>query len=129
MSPAELCSAQAAFSAAACVRLRRNPSWSTKLADVREHPLVAVVGADTLVAKELREVLDGLPFAPRVQLIAAAPDGSTVLAADEEDVVVMTRLIAESLAGEKVTFLAGSPASSRKAAKVAEHAGVHSGTR
>jgi aspartate-semialdehyde dehydrogenase len=90
---------------------------------------VAVVGADTLLAKELREVLDGLAFAPRVQLIAAAADGSTVLAAEEEDVVVMTPLIAESLAGVKVAFLAGSPASSRKAAKVAEHASLHSGTR
>ncbi len=129
MSPAELCYAQVAFSAAACVRPRRNPSWSTKLADVREHPLVAVVGADTLLAKELREVLDGLPVAPRVQLIAAASDGSTVLAAEEEDVVVMTPLIAESLAGVKVAFLAGSPASSRKAAKVAEQANLKGDTR
>ncbi len=99
------------------------------MADVREHPLVAVVGADTLLAKELREVLDGLPVAPRVQLIAAAADGSTVLAAEDEDVVVMTPLIAESLAGVKVAFLAGSPASSRKAAKVAEQANLKGDTR
>jgi aspartate-semialdehyde dehydrogenase len=92
------------------------------LAEIRERPLVAVVGADTLVAKELRELLDDSPLAPRVQLIAAAADGSAVLAAEEEDVVVMTPLIPESLAGVKVAFLAGSHASSRKAMKVAQQA-------
>ena len=91
------------------------------MAEIRERPLVAVVGADTLVAKELRDLLAASKSPPRVQLIAAAADGSAVLAAEEEDVVVMTPLIAESLAGVKVAFLAGSPASSRKAVKVAQH--------
>jgi aspartate-semialdehyde dehydrogenase len=94
------------------------------LAEIRERPLVAVVGADTLLAKELRELLADATPSPRVQLIAAAADGSAVLAAEEEDVVVMTPLIAESLAGVKVAFLAGSPASSRKAVKVAQEVGV-----
>lgn len=94
------------------------------MAEIRERPLVAVVGADTLLAKELRDLLAASEPAPRVKLIAAAADGSTVLAAEEEDVVVMTPLIAESLAGVKVAFLAGSPASSRRAVKVAQQAGL-----
>jgi aspartate-semialdehyde dehydrogenase len=90
------------------------------LADIRERPLVAVVGADTLLAKELRDLLAAAKSPPRVQLIAAAPDGATILAAEEDDVEVMTPLIEESLVGVKVAFLAGSPASSRKAVKVAQ---------
>lgn len=99
------------------------------MAEIRERPLVAVVGADTLLAKELRDVLAATEPSPRVQLIAAAADGSAVLAAEEEDVVVMTPLIAESLAGVKVAFLAGSPASSRKAVKVAQHVSLRPGVR
>jgi len=88
------------------------------LAKLTERPLIALVGGDTLLAKELREVLDGSKPAPRVQLISAAADGSATLTADEEEPLVMAPLSAESLAGAKVAFLAGSPASSRRVLKV-----------
>ena len=80
---------------------------------------VAVVGGDTLLARELREVLEAESPAPRIHLIAATADNSTVLSADDEDVAVMTPLTAESLEGNSVTFLAGSPASSRRTLKLA----------
>lgn len=83
-----------------------------------ERPLIALVGGDTLLAKELREVLDESQPAPRVQLISAAADGSATLTADEEEPLVMAPLSAESLTGAKVAFLAGSPASSRRVFKV-----------
>jgi len=88
------------------------------LAKLTERPLIALVGGDTLLAKELREVLDESNPAPRVQLISAAADGSATLTADEEEPLVMAPLSAESLAGAKVAFLAGSPASSRRVFKV-----------
>jgi len=88
------------------------------LASLTERPLIALVGGDTLLAKEIREVLDEGRPAPRVQLISAAPDGSAKLAADQDEAVVMAPLSAESLAGATVAFLAGSPASSRRALKV-----------
>jgi len=88
------------------------------LAKLTERPLIALVGGDTLLAKELREVLDESKPAPRVQLISAAADGSATLTADEEEPLVMAPLSAESLAGAKVAFLAGSPASSRRVFKV-----------
>ena len=88
------------------------------MAKLTERPLIALVGGDTLLAKELREVLDGSKPAPRVQLISAAADGSATLTADEEEPLVMAPLSAESLAGAKVAFLAGSPASSRRVLKV-----------
>ena len=88
------------------------------MAKLTERPLIALVGGDTLLAKELREVLDGSKPAPRVQLISAAADGSATLTADEEEPLVMAPLSAENLAGAKVAFLAGSPASSRRVLKV-----------
>jgi len=88
------------------------------LAKLTERPLIALVGGDTLLAKELREVLDESKPAPRVQLISAAGDGSATLTADDEEPLVMAPLSAESLTGAKVAFLAGSPASSRRVFKV-----------
>ena len=88
------------------------------MAKLTERPLIALVGGDTLLAKEIREVLDGSKPAPRVQLISAAADGSATLTADEEEPLVMAPLSAENLAGAKVAFLAGSPASSRRVLKV-----------
>lgn len=88
------------------------------MANLTERPLIALVGGDTLLAKELREVLSERKPAPRVQLISASGDGTAKLAAEGDEPVVMAPLSAESLAGAAVAFLAGSPASSRRALKV-----------
>ncbi len=97
---------------------------STRLAEVKKQPLVAVVGSDSLIAREIREVLEGSEPAPRVQLISSAHDDSMVLAAEEEDVVVMSPLTKESLVGAQVAILAGTQALSRKALKTASDLGV-----
>src|SRR5215472_4435142 len=89
---------------------------SAKLAS--ERPLVAMVGGDTLLAKEIREVLGENKPAPRVQLISAAGDGSTLLSLEEDEAAVLIPLSAESLEGASVAFLAGSQASSRRALKL-----------
>jgi len=79
---------------------------------------VAIVGADSLLARELRERLDESAAASRVELISAALENSSVLGAGEDDEpLVMSPLNAESLTGTKVAFLAGTPASSRRAYK------------
>ena len=88
------------------------------MASLTERPLIALVGGDTLLAKELREVLSESKPAPRVQLISASGDGTAKLAAEDDEPIVMAPLSAESLAGAAVAFLAGSPASSRRALKV-----------
>ena len=88
------------------------------MASLTERPLIAVVGGDTLLAKEIREVLGESNPAPRVQLISASGDGTAKIAAEDDEPVVMAPLTAESLAGATVAFLAGSPASSRRALKV-----------
>ncbi len=88
------------------------------MAKLTERPLIALVGGDTLLAKEIREVLGERKPAPRVQLISASGDGTAKIAAEDDEPVVMAPLAAESLAGATVAFLAGSPASSRRALKV-----------
>ncbi len=82
------------------------------------HPLVVVVGGDTLLAREIRGLLTESANAPRVQLISAAADGSALLAEQEDEAVVMVPLAAENLEGASVAFLAGSPASSRRTLKM-----------
>jgi aspartate-semialdehyde dehydrogenase len=79
---------------------------------------VAVVGGDSLLAKELREQLRLSEPAPRVELISSTADGSSVLGADHDEPIVMSPLTAVSLAGSRVAFLAGSHASSRRTLKV-----------
>lgn len=83
-----------------------------------KRPLVAVVGGDSLLAREIRELLGESKPSPRIELISAAADNSTLLAREEEETVVMSPLSAESLEGAAVAFLAGSPASSRRSFKL-----------
>jgi aspartate-semialdehyde dehydrogenase len=80
--------------------------------------LVAVVGGGTLLAREIRDLLTEVKPSPRVQLVSATADGSTILAAEDDEAVVMTPLNKASLDGVQVAFLAASPAASRRAAKL-----------
>jgi aspartate-semialdehyde dehydrogenase len=80
-------------------------------------PLVAVVGGDTLLARELRELLAETKPAPRVELISGSAEQAA--SDEEEEPVVMSPLAPPSFEGAKVAFLAGTHASSRKALKVA----------
>ncbi len=79
---------------------------------------VAVVGGDSLLAKELRELLEHGKPAPHIELISAAAENAAMLGADDEEVLALVPLTAESLTGSKVAFLAGSEASSRRALKL-----------
>ena len=87
-------------------------------ADSVERPLFALVGGDTLLAKELRERLSESEPAPRMQLISATVSGSATADPDEDDSLGTVPLCAKSLAGAKAVFLAGSPASSRRTLKL-----------
>lgn len=79
---------------------------------------VALVGGDSLLAKEVRELLEHGKPAPHIELISAAAENATMLGADDEEVLALVPLTAESLTGSKVAFLAGSEASSRRALKL-----------
>lgn len=79
---------------------------------------VALVGGDSLLAKELRELLEQAKPAPHIEMISAAAENATMLGVDDEEVVALVPLTVESLTGSKVAFLAGSEASSRRALKL-----------
>ena len=94
------------------------------MAELKEKPFFALVGGDTLLAKEIRELLEKENPAPRVELISATVDDAVVVAKaaflgpQEDEALVLSPLNAASLAGAQVAFLAGSPASSRRALKL-----------
>jgi len=88
------------------------------LAEKAAHARVALVGGDSLLAKELRELLEHGKPAPHIELISAAAENAAMLGADDEEVLALVPLTAESLTGSKVAFLAGSEASSRRALKL-----------
>lgn len=78
---------------------------------------VAIVGGDSLLARELRELLEAEKNV-RVQLISAAAENSAVLVPEDEDAAVLMPLSEESLEGTSTAFLAGSPASTRRTLKL-----------
>ncbi len=83
---------------------------------------VAIVGGDSLLARELRDLLREAEPAPAIELISGASENASVLALDaksgEEEAIPLSPLTAASFAGASVAFLAGSPASSRKSARL-----------
>jgi aspartate-semialdehyde dehydrogenase len=79
---------------------------------------VALVGGDSLLARELREVLEESKPVPAIEMISASVENATVLGSDDEEVLALTPLTAQSLTGARVAFLVGSPASSRRTLKL-----------
>ena len=83
---------------------------------------VAIVGGDSLLARELRDLLDEHKPVPEIELISAAPEGTSMLSAElnpaTEEALIMSPLVKGTLDGTGVVFLAGTASSSRRAAKL-----------
>ena len=79
---------------------------------------VAIVGSESLIGRELRELLpkSGLPLT--VKLIGVDEEAATLTEQDGEPAII-TPLDEEALRGARITFLAGSSESSRRAREVA----------
>ncbi len=88
------------------------------MAETKARARVALVGGDSLLARELKELLGGMKPAPSIEMISAAAENASMLGADEEEVIALVPLTAQSLTGAQVAFLAGSPASSRRAMRL-----------
>ncbi len=74
----------------------------------------AIVGGETLLGRELIEVLKDAGFGARLRPITGGETGARVLVEEEGEAAVMLSLDAESLAGAAAVLLAGSEVSSRK---------------
>src|SRR5690348_11886999 len=79
---------------------------------------IAIVGGDSLLAREIREVWEAQDPKPRLLLISAAADNAAVLTEEEGEAVAMSPLTAESLDGMAIAMLAGSASASRRALKM-----------
>jgi aspartate-semialdehyde dehydrogenase len=96
----------------------RLKSRSIRLAEKSTRSRVAIVGGDSLLAKEIRELLEESKPSPYIELISSAAENATTLEPEEDEAIVMTPLSPDSLTGAQVAFLAGSAASSRRALKL-----------
>ena len=101
-------------------RLRRAPTHPEHQVGWRRTPAhrVAIVGGDTLLARELQDLLGEAKPAPAIELISSASETAAVLGGDSEEAIPLSPLTARSLAGAGVAFLAGSNASSHKALRL-----------
>ena len=77
--------------------------------------IIAIVGGDSLLGKELREVLESSALPADIKMIAADENDSSVIAINREEPEIMSSLQAADLNTARVVLLAGSRESSRKA--------------
>ncbi|HEV2444344.1 MAG TPA: Asd/ArgC dimerization domain-containing protein [Candidatus Sulfopaludibacter sp.] len=76
---------------------------------------IAIVGGESLLGKEVRELLEASNFGASVTLIASDESADTsVITRGREEPLVMSSLEASDVAAAKAIVLAGSAASSRK---------------
>ncbi|MEO8025028.1 MAG: Asd/ArgC dimerization domain-containing protein [Bryobacteraceae bacterium] len=83
---------------------------------------IALVGGESLRARELREVLGDRKPAPDITLFGSSDADVRILTEQSEEAAIIEPLVDESLRDMRVAFLAGSPASSRKALRIASGA-------
>ena len=93
---------------------------STRPAKMHSHrsaskPAIAIVGGESLLGKEVRELLESSDLGARVALIASETSDETMITRGQEEPLVMSSLQASDLASAKAVMLAGSAESSRKA--------------
>lgn len=87
------------------------------------HSTAAIVGGDTLMGRELNELLRASGLAPEIRMISADPGAARlVLDPGEEEADILAPLTPEALFGADAVFLVGTPASSHK---VLEITGAH----
>lgn len=76
---------------------------------------LAIVGGESLLGKEVRELLEASSLALNIKLIASAHSDDTIIAAVRDEPVVINSMEMAELGSVGVVVLAGSPESGRKA--------------
>jgi aspartate-semialdehyde dehydrogenase len=82
------------------------------------HHRIALVGSETLIGREIREVLNDRQLPVIIELVGATGEAG-LLTEEAGEAAVISPLAEAHLNGSAVALLAGSPASSRKAARLA----------
>src|SRR5579885_981790 len=89
---------------------------SIRLANSKE---LALVGSETLLGREIRDLIDALAPEIRLRLIAGEGEEAGTLTRSGDEPAVISGLDADSVLGARLLLLAGSPESSRKALELA----------
>lgn len=79
---------------------------------------VAIVGGESLVSRELQELLSQIKPEPAVQLISGESDSAKILRDETGEALVLNPLARDNIAGTDILILAGSPAASRQALEI-----------
>src|SRR6266571_3746172 len=94
----------------------RHALRSTRLAD---HQTVALVGSESLLGREIRDIVATSASGISLRLIGAMDEEPGLLTRVGDEPAVVSLLDSESLAGARAIFLAGSVESSHKALEFA----------
>jgi aspartate-semialdehyde dehydrogenase len=86
----------------------------------KERPRVAVVGGETPLGADLRELLAGSILGGRVKLVGSEDSDDAILTEQGGEPVVITAMDAGELNTARVVFMAGAPAATRKAYSLIE---------
>jgi aspartate-semialdehyde dehydrogenase len=76
---------------------------------------VAVVGGESLIGRELRELMSAMKPEPVAVLISGEATSAKIARDDEGDAIVLSPMNKESFAGSRAIMLCGTPESSRRA--------------
>src|ERR1041385_443325 len=82
-----------------------------------EKPTIAVVGGESLLGKEVRELLDAGDLSAKVQAITSADEGddATILSRAKDEAEVMVSLQASDVGSARIVVLAASGEANKKA--------------
>jgi aspartate-semialdehyde dehydrogenase len=78
-------------------------------------PAVAIVGGESLLGKEVRELFDSTGLPASVSLIASESEDASIIALGRDEPIVISSLQVADLATARIAVLAGSKESSQKA--------------
>src|SRR5882724_9585109 len=79
-------------------------------------PTIAIVGGETLLGKEVRDLFEASDLDASIKLIASdAAEEKIILARGRDEPVVINSLLASDIGTAKIVILAGSPETGRKA--------------
>jgi hypothetical protein len=78
-------------------------------------PQVSIVGSESLLGADLRDLLRASILGTRLKLLGTAEPGTAILSAEEDEPVVIAPIDEEDLNASRIVFLTGSPEVNQKA--------------
>ncbi len=84
---------------------------------------IALVGGDSLMGREIRELISQLKPGPALELISGEAGDPKLTRDDEGEAVVLQPMNAETLSGVRAVILAGNPESSQRALELTAQSG------